>query len=79
MKEKGKTNKNKEEHQTINCDVESCTHNDGENHCELNEIQVSSETTEIFDDVEEKDETVCDSFEVEEEEEIDKTDEEEDM
>ena len=64
MKEKGKTSKSKEQQQTIKCDVESCVHNDEENHCDLDEIQVSSEISDDY--VAEKDETICDSYETKE-------------
>jgi len=62
MKDKGKSKKVKEEKQTICCDVETCNYNDGDSHCELKEIHISSEGNSLHDN-EEKEETICDSFE----------------
>ena len=55
--------KKKENKQAISCDVETCTHNDGCKHCDLESIHISSDTTDAYEEVEEKEETVCDSFE----------------
>jgi Domain of Unknown Function (DUF1540). len=76
MKDKGKSKKVKEEKQTICCDVEGCTYNDGESHCELKEIHISADNDGLFDDDEGKEETICDSFESKDDE--DTYDEEED-
>ena len=78
MKDKRKTEKSKEEKQTIKCDVDTCTHNNGKNHCNLEEIQISSEVDTVYDEIEEKEETICNDFEIKDED-IDTTDKEEDI
>ncbi len=55
--------KKKEQKQTIKCDVESCTYNDNDNNCQLDEIKVSCNCSN--NDVSDKEETICNSFEAE--------------
>ena len=69
----------KKKNQNINCDVISCKHNKNNEKCDLDEIKISSDTD---TSTEEKDETICDSFEKDEsydEEEYEEGEEEEDI
>ena len=56
-----KTNDNKK----IKCDVESCKYNDGEDYCELESIEVTCTCDNC--DCKDSKETVCNSFECDEE------------
>lgn len=51
----------KKKKQNINCDVSSCKHNKDNKECNLDEIKISSNE----DSTTKKDETICDSFEEE--------------